>query len=97
MVAAWPALPELIRRAVLALVGAVTSKNHNQNPAPRIGNGGFGGAVVRTIQTNMAAVTATFGKRGQPEGPADWSARAFAVPSWRVFFLMPAGTSTNIG
>ncbi len=42
VVAAWPALPEPIRQAVMALVGSVTSSTTTETPASDHGNGGFG-------------------------------------------------------
>ena len=46
VVAAWPALPEPIRRAVMALVGTVTSNTTTKTPADVHGNAGFGGGVT---------------------------------------------------
>ncbi len=42
VVAAWPALPEPIRRAVLALVGSVAAVAETKTPAGGHPNGGFG-------------------------------------------------------
>jgi hypothetical protein len=46
VVAAWPALPEPIRRAVMALVGTVTSNTTTKTPADANSNAGFGGGVT---------------------------------------------------
>jgi hypothetical protein len=46
VVTAWPALPELIRRAVMALVGTVTSSTTTKTPADAHDNAGFGGGVT---------------------------------------------------
>ena len=42
VVAAWPVLPEPIRRAVLALVGTVTNVTGTETPLDGHDNGGFG-------------------------------------------------------
>jgi len=44
VVAAWPLLPEPIRRAVLALVGSVTADTTTKTPADAHGIAGFADA-----------------------------------------------------
>ena len=46
VVAAWPTLPEPIRRAVLALVGTVASSTTTKTPGDVHGEAGFGGGVT---------------------------------------------------
>ena len=42
IIAAWPALPAALRRAMLALVDAVSSVTGTETPAGDPSNGGFG-------------------------------------------------------